>query len=196
MPHNTLSPRRAAILLALSAALAACALLSPGVEKPTPTPASIAPAAAVTESPPTPGTGVQPTAPTASPSPVPLSLAFVARVSSARPGSIAALSLQGAQVAASAHSAQLDVVDVDLLNPDDPAGAVRQAAARSPAVVIVAGAGLSEATRTVAAEFPSIPFVGIDQPTISPVSNCFVVGDPGNRLDEEGFLAGMLAGLV
>lgn len=198
MPRHILSPRRAAILLPLSAVLAACAVLSSGLETETPTSAPVAPTLAATELPrPTlVPTGEACCIPTPSPTPVPLTIAFVGRVSSGKPGSIVALSLQGAQVAASAHSAQLEVIDVDAVNPTAPAAAVRLAAEGGPAVVIVAGSELAEAARNVAADFPSVKFVGVDQPAVDSLANYFTLGDPGNRLDEEGFLAGTLAGLV
>jgi basic membrane protein A len=127
---------------------------------------------------------------------VPITIGFVGHVSSASSGSIAALSLEGAQIAAAAHSAQLDVVDIDTMNSADPAVAIRMAADRSPAIVVVAGNDLSEATRDAARQYPAIKFVGVDQSAIDSLANYFVIGEPGNRPDEEAFLAGALAGFM
>jgi basic membrane protein A len=179
--------------MSLSLILAACALMSgPGPSELTPSPAAptlVATGPAVQPDTPTP-------APTASPTPIPFTIAFVARVGSARPGSIAALSLQGAQVAASAQSAQLDVIDLDAISSNDPDLALRQAAGDGPGLLIVAGAELADAARSVAADFPDLPVIGVDQPAAGLPANYFVVGGPDNRIDQEGFLGGMLAGLL
>jgi basic membrane protein A len=104
---------------------------------------------------------------------------------------VTALSLQGVQLAAAAHSAQLESLDID----SDP-NAIRTAAEHGNVIVVVAGSDLAEATRAVARDFPAIKFIGVDQPLVDSLANYVVIGDPGNRLDEEGFLAGALAGSV
>lgn len=183
------APRRAAFLF-LSAFLSACALTSPGLDEPTATPQPTATLEAVQPTP----TGAVPTI-EPSPTPIPLSIAFVGKVGTAAPGSITALSLEGVQTAAAANTLQVDVVDIDSLNPADPVAAIRTAADRQPVLVVVAGGDLAEATRNAASDYPAIKFIGVDQAATDSLSNYFVIGDPGNRLDEEAFLAGMLAGL-
>jgi len=200
MPHTHHSPPRAAFLFLLTFTLAACAIVSPGIADPTATPISqpiiptvdtlpTATAIAPTESPP--------------PTPVPASIGFVGRVSSAPPGSITALSLEGAQVAAATRSMLLDVTDIDAFDSPDPLGPIRFVADHGPLVIVVAGSELAEATRAVAREYPAIKFVGVDQPrpergqpAVDSLANYFVIGEPGNRPDEEAFIAGALAGLV
>ncbi len=188
MPPYGFPPRKAAVLLFFAVALTACAVASPGLIDPTPTLASVIP---TVESLPT-------FAPTAepSPTPVPITIGFVGHVSSASSGSIVALSLEGAQIAAAAHSAQLDVVDIDTMNSADPAVAIRMAADRSPAIVVVAGNDLADATRDAARQYPAIKFVGVDQSAVDSLANYFAIGEPGNRPDEEAFLAGALAGFM
>lgn len=184
------APRRAAFLFLSAILLSACALTSPGLDEPTDTPEPTATGSVQ----PTPTTAAVPTV-EPSPTPVPLTIAFVGKVGTAAPGSITALSLDGVQTAATANSLQLDVVDIDSLNSADPVAAIRMAADRQPVLVVVAGSDLAEATRNAARDYPALKFIGVDQPATDSLPNYFVIGDPGNRLDEEAFLAGMLAGL-
>src|SRR3990172_4109208 len=78
----------------------------------------------------------------------------------------------------------------------DPVAAFRMAAGRGDAIIIVVGAELADATRTAALEYPDIIFVGVDQPEENAPPNLFIIGGRGNRTDQEGFLAGALAGYV
>lgn len=188
MPAYEFPPRRAAVLLFFGVFLAACATASPGIDNSTPAPASLVPTPDFTP------TSIPTLAP--SPTPEPTLIAFVGRISSAPAGSITALSLDGAQIAAAAHLAQLDIVDIDALDSADPEAAIRMAAERGPALVIVAGNDLADAARSAAQQYPAIQFVGVDQPAVDSLANYFVIGEPGNRPDEEAFLAGALAGLM
>jgi basic membrane lipoprotein Med (substrate-binding protein (PBP1-ABC) superfamily) len=181
------APRRAAFLL-LSAFLTACALVSPGLDEPTATPQPTATA---------PSEGPTPT--TSSPTPEPAAttspqgtIAFVGHLSSAVPGSITALSQEGVAAAAAAEGLQIDSVDI---GDGDPAESIRAAADRGPVLVVVAGSELADPTWNVAQDYPDINFIGVDQPAVDSLANYFVLGGPGNRLDEEGFMAGMLAGM-
>jgi len=186
-------PRSAAVLFLLSVFISACALTSNGLDDPTRTPAFGGPALTATaESQPA---TLAPTAPVIEPSPtVPApSVAIVGNLTGAAPGSLAALSLQGLQVAVAAHSLQLDSVD---LAGGDPATVIHQAAQAGNVIVVVVGSDLAQATRDTARDFPAVKFVGVDQALTDSLPNYVVIGDPGNRLDEEGFLAGALAGLI
>jgi basic membrane lipoprotein Med (substrate-binding protein (PBP1-ABC) superfamily) len=188
MLSNTSSPLRAAFLFLLVFTLSACALTSDGLDDPTKTPAVSVPPTEVVVAPTLAPTEPQPTAAPTQPA---LSIGFVGHLAQAPVGSVTAYGLQAAQVAASAHSAQLNTFDFDT-----DATLIRAAAEQGNAIVIVAGNDLAERTRAVAEDFPETQFIGIDQPQTDSPANYVVIGDPGNRLDEEGFLAGALAGLI
>ncbi len=206
MPTSLLPPRRAAFLLCLALTLAACAVVSPDLGGATPTAlvATQPPVIPTVETLPTvtatissnPPATLTKAVPTEQPA-APRAIGFVGRVSSAPPGSLVALSLQGAQAAAAAHSSTLDVVDLDAVDAaDPPAAALQQAADRGPAVLIAAGSELADAAREAARTYPAIKFIGVDQPAVDSLANYFTLGEPGNRPDEEAFLAGALGGLV
>lgn len=184
-----IKPLRAAFLFLSAIVLSGCALTSNGLDDPTRTPNAGVPPTEVVVAPTTAPT--EPPAATAAPTQPALSIGYVGHLASAPVGSVTALGLQGAQVAAFAHSAQLDSLDID-----SDSNAIRTAAEHGNVIVIVAGNDLAEATRSVARDFPNIKFVGLDQTQVDSLPNYVVMGDPGNRLDEEGFLAGALAGLV
>ena len=183
------SPLRAAFLFFFAIFASACALTSNGLDDPTTTPVVGLPP---TESVPAPTPAPTQLPATPAPTPLPaLSIGFVGHLANAPLGSVTALSLQGVELAAAAHTAQLVSLDID----SDP-NAIRAAAEQGNVIVVVAGSDLAEATRATAREFPNLKFIGIDQPQVDSLANYSVIGDPGNRLDEEGFLAGALAGLI
>ncbi|MBM4423504.1 MAG: BMP family ABC transporter substrate-binding protein [Chloroflexi bacterium] len=188
MPFVIIPPRTAAVLLLLAVALTACATPSPGLGESTP---ALAPVVPTVEPLPASAPTLEP-----SPTPAPTLIGFVGHIASAPAGSIAALSLEGAHIAAAAHLAQLDVVDIDALDSADPAAAIGMTAERGAIIIIVAGSELADAARAAAQNYPAIKFVGVDQPADDSLANYFTLGEPGDRLDEEAFLAGALAGLV
>ncbi len=102
------------------------------------------------------------------------------------------------QTAAASNSALwiLDSIDIDALDSADPTAAIRMAAGRGDSIIIVAGAELADATRNAALEYPDITFIGVDQSEENAPSNLLIIGGTMNRADEEGFLAGALAGYV
>ncbi len=102
------------------------------------------------------------------------------------------------QVAASMDSAlfQLDVIEIDALNSADPDAAITMAVEHGDKIIVVAGADLAEAARRAAQAHPEIIFVGVDQPADDTLPNYYTLGGSGDRLDQEGFLAGALAGYV
>jgi basic membrane protein A and related proteins len=60
-------------------------------------------------------------------------------------------------------------------------------------VVVTVGANLGEATKAVAAEYPAISFIGVDQEFEEAYENVATIGF---HEEQAGFLAGMLAGMV
>jgi basic membrane protein A len=164
--------------------------LIPATELPTPEP--------VATDAPTPPSVVPLLATATAPASSPITVGFVARAANAPPGSIPALSQDGMQIAASMDSAlfQLDVIEIDALNSADPDAAINMAIGRGHKIVVVAGAGLAGAARRAAQAHPDITFVGVDQPTDETLANYYTLGGSGDRLDQEGFLAGALAGYV
>ena len=138
--------------------------------------------------------------PTIAPSPtlsVPV-VGLVGHFATAPAGSVSALTFDGMQTAAASNSALwiLDSIDIDALDSADPAAALRMAAGRGDAIIIVVGANLADATRTAALDYPDIIFVGVDQPEENAPPNVYLIGGAGSRADQEGFLAGALAGYV
>lgn len=179
---------RAACLCLLLFLLTACALGSP-TDSHTPTPPH-------TPAPDSTATSI----PTPEPSPTPSipTVGLVGRFATAPAGSVSVLTFDGMQTAAASNSALwiLDSIDIDALDSADPAAALRMAAGRGDAIIIAAGAGLADATRNAALEYPDIAFIGVDQSEENAPPNLHVLGGAGNRMDQEGFLAGALAGYV
>lgn len=202
MPQFTSLPLKAAFLFLAAAGLAACALGSidgGGPEDtpsaPTAQPPTLGPGAAGSPAPP----AVEPPPATATaPAPSSITVGFVARAANSPAGSIPALSRDGMQIAASMDSAlfQLEVIEIEALNSADPDAALTQAAGRGHKLIVVAGADLAEAARRAAQAHPEVTFVGVDQPADDALANYYTLGGPGDRLDQEGFLAGALAGYV
>lgn len=191
---------KAAFLFLLAVGLAACALGSidgGGPEDTPPAPATQPPTleSATTDAP-APSTVEPP--PVAATAPTSITVGFVARAANSPPGSIPALSRDGMQIAASMDSAlfQLDVIEIDALNSADPDAALTQAVGRGHKLIVVAGADLAEAAHRAAQAHPEIIFVGVDQPADDALANYYTLGGSGDRLDQEGFLAGALAGYV
>ena len=60
-------------------------------------------------------------------------------------------------------------------------------------VVITVGTNLGDATQSVAAEYPAVSFIGVDQEFTEVQENVATIGFPE---EQAGFLAGMLAGMV
>lgn len=193
MHRFTLPPRIAAVFFLLAVVSSACALTSNGLDDPTRTPTGGGPALTSTaELLPATAAPTQVVVPPTATTPPP-SIAIVGNLTGAPAGSLAALAEQGAQVAAAAHAAQLNTVD---LAGADPEATLRQAAQAGNLVVIVVGSDLTAATQAVARDFPNTKFIGVDQAALDSLANYVVIGEPGNRPDEEAFLAGALAGLM
>jgi basic membrane protein A len=200
MLQFTSLPLRAAFLFLVAVGLAACALgsIDGGGPKDTPpVPATQPPILEPVATEPPASSTVEPPLATASPS-APVTVGFVARAANSPAGSIPALSRDGMQIVASTNSAlfQLDVIEIDSLNSADPDAAIAQAAGRGHKLVVVAGADLAEAARRAAQAHPEVAFVGVDQPADEALANYYTLGGSGDRLDQEGFLAGALAGYV
>ena len=69
--------------------------------------------------------------------------------------------------------------------------------AQSASVIVVDDATSQATTRAVAAEFPKVYFVGVNQSAVEdPPPNLLMLGGPPSRQDQAGFLAGMAAGLA
>ena len=60
-------------------------------------------------------------------------------------------------------------------------------------VIVTVGNNLGEATKAVAAEYPDVSFIGVDQELEETFTNVATIGFPE---EQAGFLAGMLAGMV
>ncbi len=189
-------PLKAAFLFLLAVVLGRCAFGSIDDSGLTATPVEATNAPPIT-------VAVATESPTVEPSPtVPpvstVTVGFVARAANAPAGSIPALSLSGLQAAASANPAlfQLDIIEIEALNSADPETSINMAVDHGDKMVVTAGADLAEATRRAAQGHPEVVFVGVDQPDDETLANYYTLGGPGSRLDQEGFLAGALAGYV
>ncbi len=172
-------PRWLAVVCAL--ALAGCA----GTPTATPLPApALTPAPATATAPPLPTVTAAP-APTATASGV--LLAFLAGDGDPRP-------LAAAQTTAAELGWRFESRSATA--PEAPA-ALQEWAAQGAGVIVVEGAGLTEATRAAAAEWPAVYFIGLGQAAEAETpGNLLALGGAQDRLDQAGFLAGMLAGFA
>ena len=143
-------------------------------------------------------TPVQPSAtplPTFTPTatPIPVGFGFISRLSpkDAPAGSIEISSYEGVKVAADSVSLR---VDAEYIGNGDFDSAVKKLADGKHPIIVVVGVDLSAATRKAATTFPSVKFVGVEQAADdTSLSNLYFVNP---RSDEEGFIAGMIAGFI
>ncbi|MBI3244603.1 MAG: BMP family ABC transporter substrate-binding protein [Chloroflexi bacterium] len=196
MSKFTSLPLKAAFLFLLIIAFSACAFGSIDGNGPNATPAGATSEPPPSEAAPTQSPTVEPP-PTAPPVST-VTVGFVARAANAPAGSIPALSLNGMQLVASTNSAlfQLDLIEIEALDSADPEAAIAMAVGHGDTIIVVAGADLAEVTRNAAQAHPEATFVGVDQPGDETLANYYTLGGPGSRLDQEGFVAGALAGYV
>ena len=63
----------------------------------------------------------------------------------------------------------------------------------APSLVAAVGTGLGPAIQAAAQAHPEIRFVAVEETGVQPLPNLLVIGGENIRLDQEGFLAGILA---
>lgn len=187
-------PRDAAFLFLIAVLSSACAITSSDT-LPTAGAAAV-PSTPMLAAQPTTHTASATTAPTAAPAAP--SVGLVGRFANSPKGSVAALAFEGMRAAASSNSARytLNAIDLDALDSADPHAAIEMSVGQGDKIVIVVGADLVEATAGAAAKHAEVQFISVDQSHDNPPPNLFALGGSGSRLDEEGFLAGALAGFV
>lgn len=79
----------------------------------------------------------------------------------------------------------------------EAAAALQQLAAQGAGVIVVEGSALGDATRAAAAEWPAVYFIALGQADGNALpGNVLNLGGPEDRLDQAGFLAGMVAGFA
>lgn len=138
-------------------------------------------------------------APTATPEPPTIALvALIGHFGKAPSGSTAQLAHEGMQLATATNSALylLEVFDLDKSGSPSGSAAIKLALDSQARIVITVGEALANSTSRAAAQSPDTSFIAVDQMHADALPNLFTIGGPGNRLDQEGFLAGALAGLA
>jgi basic membrane protein A len=106
-----------------------------------------------------------------------------------------------------AESSMLDVLDRATQDfgwnyqtaPDGSADSIRAFAESGAPVVVVDGAELAAAAAQAARDFPSVYVISVNPAAPEGADlppNLYVIGGPGARLDQLGFMAGMAAGLA
>jgi basic membrane lipoprotein Med (substrate-binding protein (PBP1-ABC) superfamily) len=179
------------LLAALLAACSAPALmptLAPATEPPTPAPPTAVPSATPTLAP-TPTVAPSATLEPPTATPTPFRYGLVSASSELDSGSAAEGLVRAAQ--------EFGWEEAPVNRDTPPEAQLRALADASPAVLVAVGDDLAQSAADRASEYPGVFVIGISlQAPASLPANMLLLGGPGSRLDQVGFLGGMAAGMV